>query len=263
MRSRSSSASASTSMLRNVTDERSAPSRRASARSAPMASSTPGYWTFTATARPVGQRGPVHLADRGGGHGHRVPAREQLRDVRPELVAHDAFGQRRGHRRGVRLQLGQRIPSLVGETVDHEGQHLPELHHRALHVAELAGHVLGRAHGEAVVELGPPVASGHDAPHASDGQVDAATHGQSDQPQPAGAVPTMGVGSLRSRFPPGEHDDVDHEIMRSARGLGRWLAGTRAGETTRSRNVPSTNPYSLTAWPTVPEVSAASSSSQR
>ena len=49
------------------------------------------------------------------------------------------------------------------------------------------------------------------------------------------------------------------KVLRSAGGT----ADSSVAGPTRSRKLPSTNPYSFTAWPTVPDVSAASSSSQR
>ena len=78
-------------------------------RSARIASSTPGYCTFTATATPVVRHRAVHLADRRGRDRDRVPLREHALGIVAELGAHDRRRQLRRHRRRVLLQRRERV----------------------------------------------------------------------------------------------------------------------------------------------------------
>ena len=91
---------------------------------------------------PVVGDGPVHLADAGRGDRDLLPVEEDALGRATELVGHHLGGERRRHRLGVGLQRGQRLLGLVGQRLDDEAEQLPELHQRALHVAELAGDVL-------------------------------------------------------------------------------------------------------------------------
>ena len=120
----------------------SAPSMSALLRSAAIASSTPGYWTLTATAvrrRCRGRRrspgGPGRSTRRRSALGsnstnsrRRAVRRARLRRRRRELGR---------HRGCVRLELGEGQTQRFGQPVVEVAGHLAELHQRALHVAEL------------------------------------------------------------------------------------------------------------------------------
>ena len=117
-----------------------------------MALSTPGYCTLTATSRPSGSTArctwPIDAAATGTGS----QSRNSRSGCVAELLRDDLLGQARRHRRHVGLQRGQRGLGLGRETLGDEGDHLARLHDGALHVAELAGDVLGGADGELLLE---------------------------------------------------------------------------------------------------------------
>ena len=148
MRSRTSSATASTSMPGKICLAiRSIGARFC--RSARTAASIPGYWTLTRDLAPVVKARPVDLADRGGGHRHLVELREDALERLAQLTLDDAphlgeadGGRRvaqRGERRADLLAVLRRDSLEVGD-----GQHLAGLHRRALHAAEDADDLLGR-----------------------------------------------------------------------------------------------------------------------
>ena len=89
-------------------------------RSARIASSTPGYCTFTATAKAGARHGPVHLADRRRRDRLRVPLREHALGVGAELGAHDLRGQLGRHRRRVlsAARRARRAPVRAGRRRD-------------------------------------------------------------------------------------------------------------------------------------------------
>ena len=114
-----------------------------------MASPTPGYCTFTATARSVAGvgvdgDGAVDLADRRRGDRLGVPLDE-------ELVGRRARARARRPRRPARpliggasaCSCGERLAHRLGQAVVEVAGHLAELHQRALHVAEALGDLLG------------------------------------------------------------------------------------------------------------------------
>ena len=170
------------------------PSRRtrgpAASRSASMAWSTPGYWTFTATARSSWVIGAVDLADRRRGERHRVPLGEGDVGRGAELALDDAGRQLGRHRRCVLLQVGQGGAGVVGQPDVEVRRHLAELHEGALHAAERLGDLLGRAQLERLVELGLPLGRGEHPAGPVDGEAGAgaAAHpGQLDAALAAGA----------------------------------------------------------------------------
>ena len=63
---------------------------------------------------------------------------------------------------------------VLGQLLEDEAEQLPDLHERALHLAELAGRALRGADREALIELGPTLFGRTDAPHAVSGPVGAA-----------------------------------------------------------------------------------------
>ena len=98
-----------------------------------MATSTPGYCTFTATARPSLVRArctcPIDAAAIGtGSH-----SANSLLRIGAELLPHDLGRQLGRHRRRVLLQLGQRVAHRLGQPLVEVARHLTELHQRALH----------------------------------------------------------------------------------------------------------------------------------
>ena len=87
----------------------------------------------------------VHLPDARGRDGIGLPVEEDAFGRLPELVGDHLGGELRRHRRRIGLQGRQRLLGVLGQRLDDEAEQLAELHHRALHVAELAGDVLRRA----------------------------------------------------------------------------------------------------------------------
>ena len=119
-----------------------------------MASSTPGYCTLTATARPSWVMARCTWPIDAGGDRHRVPLGEQLVGRRAQLGLDHPGRQLGRHRRRVLLQLGERVAHGLGQALVEVAGHLAELHQRALHVPERLGHLLGRAQLVRGVELG-------------------------------------------------------------------------------------------------------------
>ena len=97
-------------------------------RSARIASSTPGYWTFTATSRPSCSRArctcPIDAAAIGFGS-HAAKTRS---GASTEFGLHDARGELRRHRWCVLLQRRERIPHGLGHAFVEVAHHLPDLH---------------------------------------------------------------------------------------------------------------------------------------
>ena len=117
----------------------------AASRSASMASSTPGYWTLTATARSswVMARWTWPIDADASGTGSHSANGDVGRGA--ELALDDARGQLGRHRRRVLLQVGQRGADVVGQPDVEVRRHLAELHEGALHAAERLGDLLGGA----------------------------------------------------------------------------------------------------------------------
>ena len=96
----------------------------------------------------------MDLADRRRGDRFRVELDEQLADRASQLGFDRGDDQVGRHRRGVRLQLAQRLPQRLGQALVEIAGHLAELHQRTLHVAELVGDLLGRGQLAGPVEFG-------------------------------------------------------------------------------------------------------------
>ncbi len=77
----------------------------------------------------------VHLPDRGGGYGLRIPAGERPFRRRAEFFRHDGRGQLQAHRRDAVLQAGQGAADGGREAVIDVAGHLADLHHDALLIA--------------------------------------------------------------------------------------------------------------------------------
>ena len=126
-------------------------------RSARIASSTPGYCTFTATSRPPRVTArctcPIDAAAIGTGSHSREDALGRV----AELLAHDLRGELGRHRRRVLLQRGERVAHRLGQAVVEVARHLAELHQRALELAERGGDVGRGAELVRGVELGAPL----------------------------------------------------------------------------------------------------------
>ena len=93
--------------------------------------------------------GPVHLPDRGRGHGVVVERLELAAPPRAEVGAQHAVHRGGRHRRGAVLQLGQHGPVVHGEVLGQgrleDRERLPELHRAALELPEDLEELLGGA----------------------------------------------------------------------------------------------------------------------
>ena len=122
-----------------------------------MASSTPGYCTFTATARPSWVMArctwPIDAAAIGiGSHSANSSSGGAPSSPRRRPAASSAR-----HRRRVRLELGEGLADRLGQALVEVAGHLAELHQGALHVAERLGDLLGGAQLVRRVELLAPL----------------------------------------------------------------------------------------------------------
>ncbi len=97
----------------------------------------------------VGDRA-VHLPDRGGRDGFRVPGGEGPLRRLAQLFRDDLRGQLRAHRRHAVLQPAQRPPGGGGQAVVDVAGHLAQLHQHALHRPQGGRHVLGGLQGQVV-----------------------------------------------------------------------------------------------------------------
>ena len=101
----------------------------------------PGVLDLHGHVATVVEPGAIHLADRGGGHGVVVELGEELVQGPVEVAFHNVAHLLEGHPRGGVAQLGQLGLDVLlklgreGAGVD-EGGHLPDLHGRALHLAQ-------------------------------------------------------------------------------------------------------------------------------
>ena len=118
------------------------------ARSPRMASSTPGYWTFTATARSSRRWGshhsarwtwPIDAAAIGSGS----HSTNSSSGRRAQLLGDDVGCQLRAHGRRLGLELAQRGAERLGQAFVEVAGHLADLHQRALHPAQAGGDVSG------------------------------------------------------------------------------------------------------------------------
>jgi hypothetical protein len=131
----------------------------------------------------------VDLTDGGRRHRHGVPLQEDGVGTVPQLLEHDLLGQAGGHRRHVLLQLSEGLLRGRRQAVGDEADHLPELHHRALHLTELGGDVLRGADGELLLEGGPPGLTDGAPAHLGDRPVHPAACRQT--PHPGLAAPAF------------------------------------------------------------------------
>ncbi len=151
-----------------------------------------------------------------------------------ELFLDDLDDGRVGHRGCVGLQCGEGAAELLGHEADvDEGEHLAELHGRALHLAELAGDALGGGHEPLVPgEVGRDVAdraAAHRAGlgHRGDRRAldDEAGRGDRSPHSPCGQPPISHCrrryGGARSGRQPRQAPYPD--AVRGGR-LERWLA---------------------------------------
>jgi hypothetical protein len=133
-------------------------------RSARMASSTPGYWTLTATARPsvvmARWTWPIDADARGSGsHSAKTTS-----GAAPEVRLDHGCGQLRRHRGGVGLELGQGLAHLGVEAGVEVAGHLSELHEGALHGPERLDDLGRRLELAVRADLLAPLGRGEDLP---------------------------------------------------------------------------------------------------
>ena len=181
MRSRSSAASALTSSpgASRLTSGSSSSRLR---RSVSTASAMPGYWTLTATLAPVVRDRAVDLADRRGGERLLLELREGVVERRPSSSSISVSTRSNGSggtssrsEASVCLEL---LALGLGDRREVDGrEHLPDLHRRAAHLAELLDELagerggalagrgvgaLGRAHAVGRARAGPAQALARD-----------------------------------------------------------------------------------------------------
>ena len=155
MRARSSSTRPRASRPFRASAENTVYITSAPSRSSSIASPTPGYCTLTATSRRslVSARWTWPML--AAATGRSSQRRNTCSGASPSSASTTDAARRRGHRRGVGLQHGERPLRLVGQSLGDEADELADLHQHALHLAELLGDVLGGADGELGVERGP------------------------------------------------------------------------------------------------------------
>jgi len=103
--------------------------------------------------RTIVGHGPMHLADRRRRQRHGIPFGEHGPGQPTELVADHLVDELGGHRRGVLLELGERLTDRLGQTLVEVAGHLAELHQGALHAPEHLGDLFGAAELELVGQL--------------------------------------------------------------------------------------------------------------
>ncbi len=127
----------------------------------------------------------VDLADRRGRDRIRVPLREDAFGRPAELLADEPRAQLGGHRRRVLLQRGECLAHRRCEPVVEIARHLPELHQRALQLAEHARDVGGGAELVLGVELGATFGWRDGAAHHVDGMARPGAHTDRGEPSVA------------------------------------------------------------------------------
>ncbi len=95
----------------------------------------------------------MHLADRRRSDRIGIELDEELVDRAAEFTLDRRDRQLDRHRRGVRLQLRQREPQWLGQSVVEVAGHLAELHQGTLHVPQFVGDLLGRAQLSVAVQF--------------------------------------------------------------------------------------------------------------
>ena len=182
-------------------------------RSPVMASSTPGYCTFTATARPSWVRArwtwPIDAAAIGiGSH-----SANSTSGAAPSSSRDHLGGQLGRHRRGVLLELGQRLAHRLGQALVEVAGHLAELHHGALHVAERLGHLLGGLQLAGLVDGLAALGVGEHAAGPVGGPAAAGLGDGAGQQRPSRCARPVAPERARSRAgavaPPDEHRPAD------------------------------------------------------
>ncbi len=106
----------------------------------------------------------VHLADRGGRDGLRVPGGEGPLRRLAQFFRDDLRGQLRAHRRHAVLQPAQRPPGGRGQAVVDVAGHLAQLHQHALHRPQGGRDVLGGLQRQVVPQRLPVLAGAGEQP---------------------------------------------------------------------------------------------------
>ena len=111
-----------------------------------------GILNFHGNGALITRDGAMNLPDRGGRDRHWVPLEEQRIGRFPEFTLDLLRGQLRAHRWSVVLQRRQSLAHVIRQTGVDVAGHLANLHHCALHVAELGRDVGCRLHLKLGVE---------------------------------------------------------------------------------------------------------------
>ena len=106
----------------------------------------------------------VHLPDRGGGDGFRVPGGEGPFRRLAQLFRDHLRGQFRAHRRHAVLQPAQRPAGGGGQAVVDVAGHLAQLHQHALHRPQGGGDVLGGLQRQVVPQRFPVLSRAGEEP---------------------------------------------------------------------------------------------------
>ena len=176
-------------------------SRSPVVRSARIASSTPGYCTLTATCLPSCVRArctcPMEAAAIGTGS-HAAKTRVGSSPSSARITAAQSSGAIGGASCCKRCQRGLH---RLGHAVVEVARHLPELHERALHVAERLDHLRGGAqlvgfveHGALFGRVSAPAGPGaRRARRPSAGRRTRAARSGTRRPSPIPPVPFLGL----------------------------------------------------------------------
>src|SRR3954452_16298423 len=102
----------------------------------------------------------MHLTDRRGREWIGIELHEQLVERFAELALQRRSSELEAHRRSVCAQFRERHAERFRQTFVEVARHLPELHQRALHVAEALSDLLRRLQLSLMIELDPSVSIG-------------------------------------------------------------------------------------------------------
>ena len=179
----------------------------------------------------VGQDGPVHLPDRRRGDRDRVPVEEQPLGLVARARSRTTCSARLGAIGGTSAwSVASAACASGGRPSAMKREHLARLHDGALHVAELACHVLGRADRELLLERGPRLGVARGPRDLHHREVRAAPGGQPPDPSRAlEAVAAVSVGEREAGSDAGSDKTSGERRRRHLAGHGRPRSARAGG----------------------------------